>query len=176
MNIRSAHARDLEACLALDLSYESEYVWQLESTRASGVVGVTFRETRLPRAMRVMAIPARDLVSEHLERGECFLIAEEAGGVRGYLDATVEAWRQIAWIHHVTVAPEWRRRGIGGALVRAALNWAREHSLATAMIETSTKNHPATALFQKHGFTFCGFNERYYANRDIVIFFALDLR
>lgn len=176
MNIRSAQARDLEACLALDSSYETDYVWQMETTRANGVVGVTFRETRLPRAMRVAVTPARGLVAEHFERGECFLVAEERGSVRGYLEATAEPARQVAWINHLTIVPEQRRQGVGSTLVRPALDWARGQGLTTVLAETSTKNHPAIALFQKHGFTFCGYNERYHSNRDISIFFALELR
>ncbi len=176
MNIRPAQARDLEACLALDPSYETDYVWQLETTRHDGAVNVNFRETRLPRTMRVLSIPTRELVLEHFERDGCFLVAEEEGVIYGFLDATAEVWKQLAWINHLTVAPERRRRGVGTALVRASLDWARERGLTTVMVETRTKNHPATALFQKQGFVFCGFNERYYSNRDIAIFFALALR
>ncbi len=176
MNICSAQARDLDACFALDPSYETDYVWQMEATRSAGAVSVVFRETRLPRTMRVSSTAARDQAIEHFERGECFLVAEEDGQVRGYLDATADTWKQIAWINQLTVAPDRRRHGTGSALLRAALDWAREQSLTTVMVETSTKNHPASALCQKHGFSLCGFNERYYANRDIAIFFALVLR
>ncbi len=176
MNIRSAQARDLDACFTLDPSYETDYVWQMETTHAVGAVSLIFRETRLPRTMRVSCTVARDPVVEHFERGECFLVAEEEGLVRGYLDATADIWKQIAWINQLTVAPDRRRHGIGSALLRTGLDWAREQNLTTVMVETSTKNHPASALCQKHGFGFCGFNERYYSNRDIAIFFALALR
>ncbi len=176
MNIRSAQARDLDACLALDPSYETDYVWQMETTRPAGAVSIAFRETRLPRTMRVSGTPVRDLVSEHFELGECFLVAEEENVIRGYLDMTADRWKQIAWLNHLTVASDRRRRGMGSGLLRAGLDWAREQGLSTIMAETSTKNHPASALCQKHGFTFCGFNERYYSNRDIAIFFALVLR
>ena len=176
MNIRSAQARDLEACVALDPSYETDYVWQLETTRNNDAVAVIFRETRLPRTMRVLAAPSRELALEHFERDECFLVAEEEGAICAFLDLTAEAWRQLAWINQLTVAPEHRRHGLGSALLRAGLDWARDRGLSTVMAETRTKNHPASALFQKHGFVFCGFNERYYSNRDIAVFFALALR
>ncbi len=176
MNIHSAQARDLDACLALDPSYETDYVWQLETTRGQDVVTVVLRETRLPRTMRVACTPARDLLVEHFERGECFLVAEEEGAVRGYLDATGDTWKQIGWINQLTVAPERRRRGIGKALLRAGLEWARGQALTTMMAEMPTKNHPASALMQKAGFVLAGYNERFYSNRDIAVFFALGLR
>jgi ribosomal protein S18 acetylase RimI-like enzyme len=44
------------------------------------------------------------------------------------------------------------------------------------MLETQTKNHPAICFYRKHGFVFCGFNDRYYTNQDIALFFAQNLR
>ncbi|MGB8646582.1 MAG: GNAT family N-acetyltransferase [Anaerolineae bacterium] len=176
MDIRPAQARDLDACLALDPSYETEYVWQMETNRIPGVISVGFRVTRLPRLMRVTVAPEREILTDHFEQGECFLVAEENGVIRGFLDLSVEPWKRVGWIHQMTVAPERRRRGIASALVHAAMDWAREQSLTTLMIEMPTKNHPAAALLQKHGFTFCGFNDRYYVSRDIAIFFAANVR
>jgi ribosomal protein S18 acetylase RimI-like enzyme len=176
MNIRSAQARDLDACLTLDPSYETDYVWQMETARAPGAISVGFRVTRLPRTMRVTGAITREILLEHLERGECFLVAEEGREIRGYLDATVDLWRHVAWINHLTVAPQHRRGGIGSALVRAALDWSGAQNLNAMIGETQTKNFPASALLQKHGFTFCGFNDQYYSSHDIAIFFALTLR
>src|ERR671932_248779 len=176
MNIRPAQARDLQRCLAIEGGYETDYVWQMESSRANGAISVAFRTTRLPRTMRVASGVQRDLLLEHFEQGECFLVAEDALGIHGYVDAVANVWNRVGWIHHLTVAPEFRRRGVGSELVRAAIKWARDKSLREMMVETPTKNYPAAALFQKHGFTFCGFNDRYYPNRDIALFFALSLR
>ncbi len=176
MNIRPAQARDLEACLALDPSYETEYVWQMETSRSPGVINLGFRVTRLPRVMRVAATADRDLLAEHFERGECFLVAEENDAIRGFLDMLVVPWKRTGWINQITVAPERRRRGVASALLRGAANWAREQDLGTLMVEMQTKNHPAATLVQKHGFAFCGFNDRFYASRDIAIFFAAVVR
>jgi RimJ/RimL family protein N-acetyltransferase len=38
------------------------------------------------------------------------------------------------------------------------------------------KNYPAIQLALKLGFELCGFNDRYYANHEIGIFFAKSLR
>jgi ribosomal protein S18 acetylase RimI-like enzyme len=201
MNIRTAQARDLAACLNLDASYETEYVWQMESARQNpaelgavqlgkptplgnapasvprgGVVYLTFRVTRLPRAMRVLANITRDQVMEDFERGECFLVAAEGEDVIGFVDATANPWLGMLDIAYLTVAPERRRRGIGSQLLRATVQWAREHELQQVRLAASTKNFPATSLAQKHGFVFAGFDDHYYRNRDIALFFALVLR
>lgn len=147
----------------------------METTREPGVIKVGFRVSRLPRKMKVTSVVGRDTLLEHYERGECFLVADENDAVHGYLDASADQWKRLAWINSLTVAPEHRRAGIGKALLRAMLDWARAHNLERVIVETQTKNYPASSLFQKQGFAFCGFNDQYYSNRDIAIFFALSL-
>lgn len=176
MIIRKAQARDLEACLGLDEAFETDYVWQMESTRMNGSISVAFRTTRLPRAMRVPATLPRDVIAEHYEKGECFLIADDRGRVCGYVDATEDPWERVGWVHRLTVAPDLRRHGVGTQLLQACLDWAREQHLRAVMVEAATKNFPASALFQKQGFVFCGYNDGYHANRDIALYFALSLR
>ncbi len=172
MNIRPAQARDLETCLALDESFETEYVWQMETTRGEGQVQLGFRTTRLPRPMRVHVEGTRDAMLDHFEKSECFLVAEESPRICGFVDATADLDQHIAWVHYLIVASDLRRRGIGGQLLNQVLAWAQEKKLREVMVSISTKNYPATAFLQKHGFAFCGFNDRYYHNRDIALFFA----
>ncbi len=177
MIIRPAQARDLDACLALDASYETEYVWQMEISRPAGAVNLGFRVTRLPRSMRVAALHwPREAALEDYERGEGFLVAEDNDAILGCLDMTVDRWKRIGWIQELAVSPERRRHGIGGSLLRQALTWARREDLTTVMAGMQTKNYPGSALMQKHGFSFCGFNDRYYSTRDIAIFFAASTR
>jgi ribosomal protein S18 acetylase RimI-like enzyme len=175
MNIRPAQPRDLDLCVTLDPSYETDHVWQMETTRATSAISVGFRVTRLPRTMKVASTAVRDVLLEHYEQGECFLIAEENDEIRGYLDATADMWKRLARINYLTVAQAHRRSGIAKALVREMLDWGHNRNLETVIVETQTKNYPASSLFQKLGFTFCGFNDHYYSNRDIAIFFALNL-
>lgn len=176
MNIRPAQARDLDACLALDESFETEYVWQMETGRANDAVQLVFRTSRLPRAMRVTVNGARDTVAEHLEMGECVLVAEDYPRIGGFMDTTIEPSQHIAWIQALVVAPDLRRQGIGTQLLRETMEWARAKKLRSLMASISTKNFPASTFLQQHGFAFCGFNDRYYHNHDIALFFACNLR
>ncbi len=176
MNIRPAQARDLDACLALDESFETEYVWQMETTRANGAIQLGFRTTRLPRPMRVSVHSAQDALADHLEAGECILLAEEYPRVAGFIDATIETGQRVAWIQSLVVASDLRRQGIGTLLLSAAMEWARDKKMRALMASISTKNYPASAFLQKYGFVFCGFNDQYYHNRDIALFFACTVR
>ncbi len=176
MTIRPAQARDLDACLALDESFETEYVWQVETARVNGALQYGFRTTRLPRAMRVPVHAGNDALAEHFEAGECVLVAEEYPRIAGYVDATSVATQRVAWIHALVVASDLRRQGLGTQLVRAVMEWAHEKKLRAVMASISTKNNPAATFLQKNGFAFCGFNDQYYHNRDIALFFACNLR
>jgi ribosomal protein S18 acetylase RimI-like enzyme len=176
MTVRKGDLKDLNACVLIDNTYETDYVWQLQGEeKPYEEMVITFRTIRLPRSMRVNPPRDADYLLEDWERGECFLIAEEGDEIRGYLDLTVQAWQRTGWINDMAVPKRYRRQGTGTALVRAALRWARNRGLRAVMLETQTKNYPAICFFRKHGFTFCGFNDQYYSNQDIAVFFALNL-
>lgn len=176
MNVRPAQIRDLDACLALDQSFETEYVWQMETSRASGAIQLVFRTTRLPRSMRVTVNSPQELLADHFEQGECVMVAEEYPRITGYIDATADSAQRVAWVQALVVASDMRRQKIASRLLQAAMDWAREKKLRALMAAVSTKNYPASAFLQKHGLAFCGFNDQYYHNRDIALFFACTLR
>ena len=176
MNVRPAQARDLDACLALDESFETEYVWQMETNRANGAIQLGFRTTRLPRAMRVNISAARDFVLDDYEQGECVLVAEEYPRILGFIDATLDRSQRVAWIQALVVAPDMRRQKVATRLLQATVDWARDKKLRAVMASVSTKNFPASAFLQKQGMTFCGFNDQYYHNRDIALFFSCPVR
>jgi len=172
MIVRPAELVDLKACLEMDHSYVTDHVWQMEESERSGEITVTFRTAKLPRFMRVRYPKDYDNLLQSWRRGECFLVAEEDGGIRGYLDMSVQSWNLTGWINHLTVAKNFRRQGIGTALITKAIAWARQRGLTRLMLEIQTKNYPAICFCQKNGFAFCGFNDRYYTNQDIALFFA----
>ncbi len=172
MIVRPVELTDLNACLALEHSYVTNYVWQMEESEGAGKVTVVFRTARLPRSMRVKYPKDYDDLLASWRRGECFLVAEEDGEVHGYLDMSVQSWHLTGWVDNLAVATAHRRQGIGTALLRKAAEWARQRGLSRLMLEIQTKNYPAICFCQKNGFAFCGFNDRYYTNQDIALFFA----
>jgi hypothetical protein len=44
------------------------------------------------------------------------------------------------------------------------------------VLEMQPKNHAAISMAQKLGFDLCGYNDRYYSNRDIALFFSRSVR
>lgn len=175
-SISRAELGDLNACLQMDPSYTTDHVWQMEARDADGVISVAFRIVRLPRPMKVVYPRDSDSVVENWRRGECFLVAYEDDQLVGFIDATVQAWNMTGWISNIVVETAHRRRGVGTALLRAAVRWGQELRLSKLVGETQTKNYPAISFYQKNAFGFCGYNDRYYVNQDIALFFVQPLR
>jgi len=178
--IRPAGLDDLNLCLALDPSYSTESVWQMDLHSEDGQRAMTFRTVRLPRSMHVAYPRDRDQLVASWKRCDGFLVALQpetlTEGIIGYVALTTHAAEGATWVSDLVVEREHRRRGVGTALLNAAVAWAKSRGLRQALVEVQTKNHPAICFCEKLGFAFCGFNDRYYANQDIAVFFARSLR
>ena len=175
MHIYRADLRDLTACLALDASYETEHVWQVMQQQEGDDMVARFRVVQLPRTMHVRYPSWSESLLANQERGDMILVAAEASTLRGYIDQETQGDQDIAWVHHLVVAPAFRRQGIGAALLQRGMQHARQEGLAQMMVIVQSKNHPAISFLQRHGFVFCGYNERFYCNQDIGLYFGRGL-
>lgn len=83
----------------------------------------------------------------HWQRGYCILVAEDwlGAGIVGYVDIGPEPDLQTGWLWHLVVERSFRRQGVGGMLLRAALQWSGDHQLRRLMAPLQTKTTPAFA-------------------------------
>ncbi len=90
------------------------------------------------------------------------LIVEFGGEVAGYL----MAWRSGPELHilNVAVDPEQRRRGLGAALLEAALAEARRGGMISVSLEVRRGNRPALEMYRAYGFEEAGLRPGYYAD------------
>lgn len=65
-------------------------------------------------------------------------------------------------INNLAVSPRWRRRGIAGALLEAALDRGRARGARCAFLEVRASNVGAQALYRRYGFESAGVRRRYY--------------
>ena len=175
MILRSIQATDVKSILSLDVSYTTDWVWQMEQKVSGNEIATYFRAVRLPRPLKVDTAPDWSTVTENWRERPLFIVACEGDIVLGYLDLTVDKRYGVGWMDHVAVPAPRRRTGIGTALVKEAERWSKRRGLGCLMAKIQTKNYPAIRFLQSCGFTFCGFNDRLYPQRDIVVFFFLNL-
>ena len=91
--------------------------------------------------------------------------------------AVVVAGLSTAYIAHehaddLVVDEYWRRKGVATALYYAARDWGLARKNLRITLELSSKNYPAICFSRKHGFEFTGFNDNYFNNNDIALFFS----
>lgn len=176
MEVRPARSEDLRACMALDHSYTTDRVWQMETREEDGILTVCFRLARLPREMRVeYPCQGEDLLAGW-RRCDDFLVAVDEGRVCGYVALAAQPERGLARVSDLVVDRAERRRGVGTALLWAATQWGRERNLLRLMVEVQTKNYPATRFCQSRGLAFCGYSDHYWPSQDIALFFGQSLR
>jgi ribosomal-protein-alanine N-acetyltransferase len=68
-----------------------------------------------------------------------------------------------------------QRHGIATALLRAAICHASEAGAAALFLEVANGNHPARALYEKHGFHQAGRRKSYYPNGEDALLLTLPL-
>lgn len=172
LSIRQAEEADYAFLLEMDHGYATEYVWQMELDAGHPGMGASFREARLPRRMAVSYPRAKDALALEWKQRARLLVAEEDSRLVGYAAVATDYAPGAAWLTDLVVAASQRRKGIGTRLALAAQHWARQQKLERLVLEMQSKNYPAIKLAQKLAFEFSGYNDRYYPNQDIALFFA----
>jgi ribosomal protein S18 acetylase RimI-like enzyme len=94
----------------------------------------------------------------------------------GYIGLSDQFAPKTVSITDCVIREDLRRKGIGTALVMASQEWGAEHGFCKAILEMQSKNHPAIQMARKLGYEFCGYNDHYYVNQDIALFFSRALR
>jgi GNAT superfamily N-acetyltransferase len=174
-SIRLAVSSDIPTLIDLDHGYSTDHVWQMSYTRETGVIGVTFREVRLPRPMRVTYPRAVEGLRDEWTHKAALLVAEGDTGPSAYLTLVEGPVLEAGWITDIVVGLRFRRQGMASALIRAAKEWARAKGMRRLMLEMQSKNYPGIALARKCGFQFTGYSDRYYPDEDIALFFTAEL-
>jgi [ribosomal protein S18]-alanine N-acetyltransferase len=97
-------------------------------------------------------------------------LANALGGVLLVCDANAcavgfVAARKVAdeaEILNIAVHPDFRRKGIASALLMVALDEFRSSAVVAVFLELRESNHPARALYDRHGFVISGRRKGYY--------------
>jgi GNAT superfamily N-acetyltransferase len=182
IEIRPANEEDIPALISLEHNYVSDYAWQMEIRNAEIALGeeqniqVGFREIHLPRSVRVEYPRQPQNLVEDWHGRSGLLVALLNHEPVGYTSLMLGIAPLTAWVTDLVVKRRLRRQGIGAALLLSAQEWGLHHDCRNLVLEMQSKNYPAIQLARKLGLDFCGYNDRYYANHDIALFFAKSIR
>jgi ribosomal-protein-alanine N-acetyltransferase len=89
-------------------------------------------------------------------------VAERGEEIKGYLIARVVAGE--GEILNLAVAPEARRKGLGGLLLEAGIDALASAGAREIFLEVREQNVAAQQLYQRRGFRPVGLRARYYRN------------
>ena len=100
---------------------------------------------------------AKEIRENHLA---FYIVAETQGRMVGYAGL----WRIIdeGLITNVAVHPDFRRRGVGEALVSVLLTHTMENGITDHTLEVRVSNEAAISLYTKFGFEPAGLRKNYY--------------
>lgn len=93
--------------------------------------------------------PARLAVMARAADPRCWLLLRQHHMPAGV--GFVSAWKGLAMIHAVEVAPDLRRQGLGQALLAAAAQWALDQGAEALGLAVTDANGPANGLYRKLG-------------------------
>jgi ribosomal-protein-alanine acetyltransferase len=113
--------------------------------------------------MQTFAMPwSKEALSyDILENDNAFVIvAEYEGEFAGYADI----WTVLdeADLNSIAVRVDFRRKGIGDAIMLAMTEILSANGVATINLEVRVSNMPAIKLYKKYGFNECGVRLGYY--------------
>jgi len=178
-------AGDVSQLAKLDFEFESD--WLLAVEKETGDLAVTWRLR--PRKLETpfrsndfgpTAESWREL-EETLEAGEREGFVVEMGGRPvAMVELEVEEWRSVGLIWNLLVHRPFRGRGMGTALLEAAIAWGKRRRLRALTLETQTNNWAALNFYQRRGFVPCGIDDHFYTNRDrergeVALFWVYEL-
>ena len=91
-----------------------------------------------------------------------WLVAEEDGKLIGYVGS--QSVPPEADVMNLAVAPEWRKKGIGRALMKALIAQLHSRGITALLLEVRISNLPAQNLYRGLGFVEVGRRPNYYVN------------
>jgi len=174
--IRPAVSPDIENLSRFDHSVQTSRVWQMNQNFGEAEIRTGFKETTLPRVMRIKYPRSPETLINRWKDYSSILVGCIDHVPVGYITLSTMFAHEMIWVKDLVVQKRWRKKGVGTTLIRAANDWAAARDYYRMTIEMSSKNYPGISLVKKLGFEYSGFNDNYFRNNDLAIFFARFIR
>jgi len=108
---------------------------------------------------------------------EMFVLVDK-GEIKGFTGFIYSDWNNTIQIMDIFIDPVLRGRGIGGEMVKFLIGKAMKTNYRCLIAEAPARGN-IDKFYRAAGFRKCGYNDRYYSNRDkrnIAIWMCYDLK
>ena len=160
----------------MDLSFESDYVWKTQMLEGLGSFESSFQRIRLPKTIRVSFQAYSTANMENLIRQRQVLSVRYEDKVIGYIRLEQDETVNRLILKTGGVTPEYRNKGVGTVLLDRITEIARNNSIRSLICMVQAKNDPAIHFLMARGFIFCGYQEFFFRNMEIGLFFSKNIR
>ena len=144
--------------------YTSEKYYEVETEKSMNGWSFSLEEQKFAQPFEKSLV--EDIFESYLEGTEVY-VSECKGEEAGVIVMQHLEWNNTLLIHHLYVEQQFKRKGIGSALLIFAQKRARELSVRMITLETQTSNYPAIQFYLKNGFQLIGLNVNSYSNEDM---------
>ncbi|MFJ5552928.1 GNAT family N-acetyltransferase [Streptomyces sp. NPDC093225] len=151
---RPARPEDDAALAELDGSFTTDAVYRVQATGT----GFAIRRTPVDPPLRKV-FPDDD---GDPGPGDRTVVAVDGDRLCGVVRTSYEPWNARLTVDDIEVAPGWRGRGVGRALMDHVFDHARECGAGQVWLEVSNVNAPAIDAYLRMGFAFCGLDASLY--------------
>jgi ribosomal protein S18 acetylase RimI-like enzyme len=149
--------KDRKGVEAIDTGFETSSVFDMVTT---------------PRSIELVERPLEAPIVKRYSIGEVFsqwarwntgyVAVDDGDTIRGFATVEYEAWHRRVNLWFLYIAPTWRRRGVGRALLAEVESYGRARGAKRVWLETSNVNVPGVAAYARLGYTLCGADRTYY--------------
>ena len=161
---------------AMDLSFDSNYVWKTQTLEGLDSFEASFQRIRLPKTIHVSFQAYIPTILETLVRQREILSVRYEEKVVGYLRLEQDETVNRLILKTGGIMPEYRNKGIGTVLMDRVTEIASHNRLRSIVCMVQAKNDPAIRFLLGKGFVFSGYQEFFFRNMDIGLFFSKNVR
>lgn len=149
--------RDRRGVEAIDTSFETSTIFELVAHERS----IELVERPLPTPL-VKRYSIGEVFAGWARWDHGWVAEADDGSIVGFATVEYEAWHQRLILWFLYIAPTWRRRGVGRALLADVEAHARDVGATHVWLETSNVNVPGFAAYRRLGYELCGADRLYY--------------
>jgi len=150
----------------LEFHYISHYYYDVEINRTDNGFNVSFIKNPFDTPFEYMPSDEDKLFQPWWDDIKAWGIVKN-GRLIAAIETAVEEWSNRLRVTELWIDDAYRRKGIGTALMDAAVKRAKDEKRRVIMLETQSRNSGAIAFYLAYGFSLVGFDACAYRNNDL---------